>query len=164
MACAARSFPCCGSCWYLFKWLHCRRSLRRKRDRLTWRLHPSFRTSVRPFVLWSSFAEASICENGRSYSHTSRKRDNKIWPNFLHLSTNLGEIRDKVLTCYNNNEEGWFSEMLTVINDENDIIPIFYACFFSDLDKWFCYVKWFCFEVKWSELRWSSWGQKYHAH
>ena len=25
------------------------------------------------------------------------------------------------------------------------------------------YVKW-CFEVKWSELRWSSWGQNYHAH
>jgi len=20
------------------------------------------------------------------------------------------------------------------------------------------YVKWFCFEVKWRELRWSSWG------
>jgi len=26
------------------------------------------------------------------------------------------------------------------------------------------YVKWFCFEVKWSELCWSYWGQKYYPH
>ena len=54
---------------------------------------------------------------------------------FLHFSTNLGEIRDKVLPCYNNNEEVWFSEMLTVINDENQHYSRILYVLFSDLDK-----------------------------
>jgi len=51
------------------------------------------------------------------------------------LSNNLGEIWDKILPCYNNNEVGWFSEMFTVIDDGKDIFPVFYTCLFSYLDK-----------------------------
>jgi len=112
----------------------------RKRERETHVQTTSVLSFIHPFVLWSSFEVTRICGNGRSDSHISRKGDNKIWPHFVYLSTNLGEIRYKVLPCYNNNDEGWFSEILTVINDENDIFPIFYKFFFptwkSDFVMW----------------------------